>query len=241
MQTSTYVALTSQLALDQRMAALAQNIANVKTSGYRAEFLDFNKLVSRTGQSETDFVSPGRSRIDSESGGLTQTKNPLDVAVKGEGYFSFQGKTGTYYSRDGRVLMTSDGRMVNTSGEPLLDASGSPIQLNPGVAEIDIGVDGSVLQQGQKLGQIGLYKLDLSQGFRRAGNAGFVPKVDADPITSFTTNGVLQGYTEESNVNPATAMTSLIQITRAFEAISNLSERANEAEKNAIEVLGSKG
>lgn len=240
METSNYVALSGQLALDQRIAVLAQNIANVKTPGYRAEILDFSKLVARNGSTETAFVSPGKSQVNSEAGGLVQTKNALDIAVKGEGFFAFQGTSGTYYSRDGRLLMANDGRLLNTSGEPVLDASGSTIQLKTNIPEVDIAPDGSVLQGGQKQGQIGLYKVNLSTGFQRAGNAGFIPKVDPEPLTIFTENGVLQGYIEESNVNPATAMTSLIQITRAFEAISSLSERANEAEKNAIEILGSR-
>ena len=240
MEASNYIALSGQLALDQRITALAQNVANSKTAGYRAEILDFNKLVSRSGSAETDFVSPGKSHVSPEAGGVTQTKNQLDIAVKGDGFFAFQGQSGTYYSRDGRLLMANDGHLVNTSGEAVLDVSGSAIQLKPNMPEVDIAADGSVLQGGQKQGQIGLYNIDLSQGFRRTGNAGFVPKVEPEPVVNFTENGVLQGYTEESNVNPATAMTSLIQITRAFEAISNLSERANEAEKNAIEILGSK-
>lgn len=240
METSSYVALSGQLALDQRITALAQNIANAKTTGYRAEILDFNKLVSRNGALETDFVSPGKSHVSTDAGGLVQTKNQLDIAVKGEGFFAFQSQSGTYYSRDGRLLMSSDGRLINTSGEAVLDISGSPIQLKPNLPEIDISADGSVLQGGQKQGQIGLYSIDLSHGFKRSGNVGFIPQSEPETINNFAENGVLQGYTEDSNVNPATAMTSLIQITRAFEAVSNLADRASEAEKNAIQVLGSR-
>ncbi len=240
MEASNYIALSGQIALDQRMTALAQNIANAKTAGYRAEILDFNKLVSRNGVAETDFVSPGRSHVSTDAGGLIQTKNQLDVAVKGDGFFAFEGQSGTYYSRDGRLMMATDGRLINTSGEPVLDVGGSPIQLKPNLPEVDIAADGSVLQGGQKQGQIGLYNVDLSHGYKRLGNAGFAPKTQAEAISNFASNGILQGYTEDSNVNPANAMTSLIQITRAFEAMSTLSDRASEAEKNAIDILGSR-
>jgi flagellar basal-body rod protein FlgF len=240
MQTSTYVALSGQLALDRRMQALAQNIANARTSGYRSEVLDFNSLMSTTGSHETAFASPGKTHINSESGGLSLTKNPLDLAAKGDGFFAYQSTSGTYYSRDGRLLLASDGRLLNTAGEPVLDSGGAPLQLDPRIPDIAISNTGVVTQAGLRKGQIGLYKINLETGFARHGSAGFLPKTEAEAVTDFSRDGVLQGYIEESNVNPAMEMARLIQITRAFEAVSALSERTNEAEKSAIEILGSK-
>jgi flagellar basal-body rod protein FlgF len=240
MQTSAYVALSGQLALDRRMQALAQNIANARTSGYRSEILDFNSVISVTGPHETKFTSSGKTHVNPESGGLSLTKNPLDLAARGEGFFAYQSATGIYYSRDGRLLLTPDGRLLNTSGEPVLDSGGAQLQLDPAVPDITIDDTGVVSQAGSRKGQIGLYRINLDAGFVRHGNSGFVPKTEAEPVIDFTREGMLQGYIEESNVNPAFEMTRLIQITRAFEAVSTLAERTFEAEKSAIEILGSK-
>jgi flagellar basal-body rod protein FlgF len=239
METSTYVALSGQLALDKRMAALAQNIANARTAGYRAQIVDFKSVLSQAGSTATAFASASKDYVSEESGGLIQTKSPLDIAVKGNGYLAFQSPTGTYYSRDGRLTLSADGHLLNAAGDPVLDSGGGPVQVDPRNADLNIGANGSVLQGGQKLSQIGLFSVDLNKDFQRVGPSGFVPKEDATALTDFNENGVLQGYYEDSNVNPATSMTTLIELTRAFEAASNLNDKAGEAQKSAIDILGS--
>ena len=239
METSTYVALSGQLALDKRMAALAQNIANARTAGYRAQIVDFNTVLSQAGSTATAFASSSKDHVSEESGGLIQTKSPLDIAVKGNGYLAFQSASGTYYSRDGRLTLSNDGRLLNAAGDPLLDSGGGSIQIDPRNPDLSIGPTGALLQGGQKLSQVGLFDVDLSSDFQRTGPSGFIPKGEATPIANFNENGVLQGYYEDSNVNPATSMTTLIEITRAFEAASNLNDKAGEAQKSAIDILGS--
>jgi flagellar basal-body rod protein FlgF len=241
METSGYVGLSAQLALDRRMSSLAQNIANANTAGYRAEVLDFKDVIKATGLLPTDYVIPGGSHVDPSVGGLSQTKNPLDLAVRGSGFFGYQDASGKMvYSRDGRLTLASDGRLMNANGNALTDASGSPLQLDPNIADVSIAADGSILQNGQSRGNVGLFQLNLDGGFSRAPGAAFDPVNPPTPETDFVRNGVVQGYVEESNVNGALAMTSLIQLTRAFEAISQLSERGSDAEKNAIDILGSR-
>jgi flagellar basal-body rod protein FlgF len=240
MEAATYVALSGQLALDRRLVALAQNIANSRTAGYRAQIVDFKSILSHTGAAQTSFASVGKNSVSTEAGGLVPTHNQLDVAVKGGGYFAFQSASGTYYSRDGRLTLATDGRLLNSAGDALLDNGGGPLQIDPGLPDVNIGADGAILQNGQRKGQIGLFNLDLEKGFARAGASGLVPKAEAEAVADFTENGVVQGYYEDSNVNPATAMTTLIEITRAFEAVSNLSEKASEAQKSAIDILGSR-
>ncbi len=239
MENSTYVAMSGQLALDKRMAALAQNIANARTAGYRAQIVDFKSVLSHAGASSTAFASASKDYVSEESGGLIQTKSPLDVAVKGNGYLAFQSSTGTYYSRDGRLTLSADGKLLNAAGDPLLDSGGGFIQVDPSNSDLSIGSNGALMQGGVRKGQIGLFAVDLNKGFQRSGPSGFIPKSDPTPITSFTEDGVLQGYYEDSNVNPATSMTTLIEITRAFEAASNLNDKASDAQKSAIDILGS--
>ena len=240
METSTYVALSGQLALDRRMAALAQNIANARTAGYRAQIVDFKSLLANTGVSDTAFAATGKEFVSTEAGGLVQTKSPLDLAIKGNGFLAFQRNGATYYSKDGRLTLAGDGRLLNAAGDPMLDVGGAPLQVDPALGEVEIGANGLMTQAGQGKGQIGLFDVNLMQGFQRMGASGFIPQAEATRITDFSSDGVVQGYYEDSNVNPTTAMATLIEITRAFEAVSNLSERVSEAQKSAITILGSR-
>jgi len=241
MDTSTYVALSGQLSLERRMATLAQNIANANTNGYRAEVLDFKAVGSITGPSVTDFALPGGSHIDESLGGMTLTKNPLDIAVRGDGFLGYQDANGNVtYSRDGRLTMAPDGRLLNGNGDALVDAQGSAVTLDPTQPNVAIGGDGTIMQNGIHKGQVAVYGVDFTGGFTRAQGAAFIPNRPPAVLTDYNRNGVIQGYIEDSNVNAATSMTSLIQITRAFEAISQLSSQAGDAQKSAIETLGSR-
>ena len=240
METASYVALSGQLALDRRMSALAQNIANARTAGYRAEVVDFKTILAQTGSSETAFSSPGRHFVSEASGGLIQTKNQLDLAVKGAGFLAYQSPNGVYYSRDGRLSLSLDGNLLNSAGDALLDSGGGAIQVDPNIPNIVIDANGAVSQAGQNKGSIGMFEIDLAKGFQRSGPSGFVPIAEPIALSTSDQGGIIQGYYEDSNVDPTRAMTTLIEITRAFEAISNLSDRTSEAQKSAIDVLGSR-
>lgn len=239
MDTSIYVGLSGQMALDQRMSTIAQNIANANTVGYRAGGVDFATIISNTPTHETAFVSEGKNHMSELSGGFTRSGNPLDVAVQGNGFLGIQSPSGTYYSRDGRLSLNAGGQLVNTSGHNLLDSGGSPIQLDPSAGAVTINKDGTIFQSGKRFGQIGLFSVDTRAGFRRVENSGVVPVTTPEPISDHSSSGILQGFVEESNVNAVTEMVRLIQVTRAFEAASSLTDKASEAQRNAIQTLGS--
>ena len=239
METSVYVALSGQMAQAKRMETIAQNIANANTIGYRASGVQFESLSSRTGKFQTEFSSTGENFISQQAGGFTKTGGPLDVAVQGDGYLAYEGPSGTFYSRDGRIVMTPDGQLTSINGHPLLDAGGANMTVDPRGGPITISRTGGVLQDGTQRGTIGLFEIDVSAGFTRFENSGIIPAADAQAINTFARNGVMQGYLEESNVNAVNEMVRMIQVSRAFESISNLSDRAQEAERTAIQTLAS--
>lgn len=241
MDTSTYVSLSGQLALERRMATLAQNVANARSAGYRAAQVNFGSIISTISPIATAFASTGRESVSMEAGGLTRTGNPLDIAVKGDGFFAIQGPDQVYYSRDGRMTLSPEGQLVNSMGHLLLDSGGAAVQVDPKGGPIDINSLGRVMQDGQLKATIGLYAVDTSAGYSRMGDAGLVPKTDAQPMTDFTRNGVVQGYVEEANVNPVMEMVRLIQVTRAFEAVSTMAEKSQDTQRNAISVLAGRG
>jgi flagellar basal-body rod protein FlgF len=240
MDTGMYVALSGQLALDRRMQTIAGNVANAGTVGYRAEGVHFEEMLSRVSPLPTAFASAGVSHVTEAAGGLRKTDDPLDVAIQGNGFIGIQTPQGTAYTRDGRMQMLPDGQLVSLNGHPVLDVGGAPLQLDPGGGPVGIARDGMITQNGRQVGAIGLSEIDLSRPYRRVENAAFIPGTPAQPILSFDGNGMVQGFVEESNVNPVAQMTQLIQVTRAFEGLGSTIDEVNAAEKNAIQTLAAR-
>jgi flagellar basal-body rod protein FlgF len=238
MDTSSYVALSGQVALEKRLSTIAFNIANARSTGFRASTVNFESVLSKTRAFETAFSSPGREGLDPRAGALKKTGNMLDLAVKGQAFLSVETPHGQVYSRDGRLNITPEGLLTNLEGHPVLDIGGGQITVDPRIATVDVAADGTVSQQGRALGQIGLFDLNLSDGYRRSGATGIVPKAEAQPVTSFANNGLVQGFLEDSNVNPVAEMANMIEVTRTFEALNALADKAQDAERNAIQILG---
>ena len=131
METSLPVALSGQIAMEKRLETLAHNLANVRTVGFRAEEVRFEELLSRTAPDPVAFVTEGETYLSNKSGALTQTGNPLDLAIRGEAFFAYQGQNGLIYTRDGRMEVTPEGTLQTLTGRPLVDSGGAPLQIDP--------------------------------------------------------------------------------------------------------------
>ena len=240
MQTSLYVALSGQLALDRRLAAIANNVANAGTVGYRAQGVHFESLVDRHSPRPTAFAAVGREFAVDRAGGLNKTGNPLDVAVMGGGYLAIQTPAGTAYTRDGRMQLLDTGELLTLAGHPVLDAGNAPIVLDPAAGPVDINRDGMISQHGKAAAAIGLFNIDPTKPFQRYENSALIPSSAGSPILSFQSDGLVQGFVEESNVNGVSEMTKLIAVTRAFEGVTSAIEDSNASLKEAIQTLASR-
>ncbi|CAN0655554.1 flagellar basal-body rod protein FlgF [Nitratireductor aquimarinus] len=237
MQTGLYVALSSQVALEKRLGTLADNVANAGTVGFRGTSVNFRDLVSGDGPDSVSFAAPGSPNIDTHQGGLRETKNPFDFAVQGEAWFGLETPAGTVVTRDGRFTMRETGELVSLDGHPVLDAGGAPLLLDPLAGPPEASADGTLRQNGQLVGAIGLYEFAPSQNYARFGNSGFVAD-DAQPVVDQPGVGVAQGFVEEANVNPVQQMMNLIEVQRTFEHVSALMSDSDTALKDAIKLLG---
>lgn len=240
MDTSVYVGLSGQIALERRLATIANNVANAGTAGFRAEGVHFATVVSATAPFQTSFVTAGSSHVDSRSGGFSKTGNPLDVAIQGSSFMAIQTPQGIGYTRDGRMQMLPTGDLVSLNGHPILDISGSPLTLNPAAGPVEISHDGMIRQDGIALGAIGLFDVDLSKGYSRFENSAFLPQAEPVAVEDFTRNGMVQGFAEESNVNPILEMTRLIAVQRAFEAVNGGMEQRDQTMRDTIQALGAR-
>jgi flagellar basal-body rod protein FlgF len=237
MQSNIYVGLSAQLALQRRLDTVANNVANSSTAGFRAEQMSFEELLSKSGQTAVSFVSKGQSYLSTQGGELTQTDNPLDIAVRGDAWLSIQTPTGTAYTRDGRMKMRADGVLTNLMGDPFLDAGGTPIQLDPDGGTITINKAGTIEQDGNNLGAFGLYALPQGAKLTRAQGSSVVSDQPAVPEIDFLRTGVVQGYVEKSNVNPILEMTHLTTLQRSFDAVSNVLRETESSLQDSLKTL----
>ncbi|MBP1861855.1 flagellar basal-body rod protein FlgF [Rhizobium herbae] len=238
MQTGLYVAVSSQMALEKRMNTLADNVANSSTVGFRSTEVKFNQLLGDTKPAKVSFVSEGQEFLNTNNGGLNRTGNQLDFAIKGDAWFQIDTPGGTALTRDGRFTLTETGDLVTLRGYPVLDAGGAPIQLNSQANEIKVGADGSIHQDGTQVAALGLYEANFSNGFSRYDNSAVMPKSQPEPVVDRFDVGVMQGYVEESNVNPVQEMSQLIMVSRAFENVTALMRDSEGSLDEAIKTLG---
>jgi flagellar basal-body rod protein FlgF len=241
MQSGMYVSLSAQRALDKRLTTIADNMANVNTVGFRATEVKFDDLVARTGNemnAKVAFVSQGNDYLNTESGEMQETGNPLDFAVKGDAWMALETPAGQVLTRDGRFSLTTTGELISLRGYPVLDVGGGRIQLNPNGGEASVSKDGTVFQDGRQMGRIGLFTADVSKGYLRYDNSGIKTTQAPQPVVDDATVGIMQGYIEQSNVNGISQMTQLIQVSRAFESVSNSMGQSENNMNEALKTLG---
>jgi len=238
MQGAIYVGLSGQIALEQRLETIAHNVANSSTAGFRAEEVKFETVMSRVPPNPVAFVSSGGTYLSRQTGDIVRTDDPFDVAVQGDVWMSIDVAGKQVYTRDGRLMMNTNGDLQSISGNPILDVGGAPIVLNPAGGAPNISRDGTITQNGQQIGAIGLYRIEEDAKLTRAENSGVIPNRPATAALDFSNIGVVQGFTERGNVNPVTEITRLIEVHRAFEALTNSMAAEDTTMQTAIRELG---
>ena len=239
MQSGIYVGLSGQIALERRMGTIAHNVANSSTAGFRSEEIKFESVLSAVPPEPVAFASTGGTYLSRQSGGFVQTGNQFDVAVQGDVWLSIDVNGTQVYTRDGRMRMTDNGDLQTLNGNSILDAGGAPITLDPNGGAPQIAHDGTITQTGRSFGASGLYRIDENAKLMRADNSGVIPSLTPEAALDFSNVGVMQGYIEQSNVNPVQEITQLISVQRAFEGITNSINLADTALQDAIKALGS--
>lgn len=241
MQSALYVGLSAQVALEKRLQTIANNVANVNTAAFRTDVVKFETVLSKAGANPVAFSSPGDNIISREQGNITESGNPLDVAVVGQGWIAFAGPNGTVYTRDGRLQIAPNGDLQTVSGFPVIDAGGAQITLDPNGGPISIARSGAITQDNNEIGSIGLFDIPTDANLERYGNSGVTPDRPATAIADFSRNGFKQGYVEGSGANPMMELTKLIAASRAFDGTNSMIEGTESSLQNAIRTLGEPG
>ncbi|MEM7694950.1 MAG: flagellar basal-body rod protein FlgF [Pseudomonadota bacterium] len=238
MPSDLYVALSGQVTMDERLTTIANNVANMRTAGFRAETVDFKSVFSETRSESVAFATVGTQHIDRRQGPIERTGNQLDVAISGDGFFAIQTPEGLAYTRDGRFTVNEAGDLLTVTGHAVTDEGGAPMVVDPARGPISFGTDGTVSQEGAVVGRIGLFAIPEAANLSRYGDAAVLSDLPVEPVEDRVLNGVRQGYLEGSNVNAVHAITELIEVQRAFEyANSSVSDR-NRSLQQAVRTLG---
>ena len=236
MQQALPVALSSQVALQRRLDTLADNLANATTPGHLATNVRFEAALARNGGAGVSFVSHGGEVLDSRRGAMIETGGALDFAVRGEAWLGIETPAGTVLTRDGRTRMDPDGTLRTLEGHAVLDPGGGPVRLDPDGGPVIATADGTLLQGGRQTGRIGLFETDAPPRTRWS-NSGVIPSGVPRPVVDRTDVGLVQGHIEGSNVNAVEQMVRLIEVTRGFETVAGLAQRADGTLNEAFRTL----
>jgi flagellar basal-body rod protein FlgF len=242
MDNTVYVGLSRQMLLERELDITANNLANVDTVGYKFEQLLNAADPAPTGGAggrppvTVTFVTADGVARDYRQGALTQTGSPLDVAIDGKGFFTVNTPSGPRYTRDGRFKLDPTGKLVTQDGEPVQGAGGD-IVLDPKKGAVSIAENGVISQQGEQVGKLQVVNFDSLAALSKDG--GNLYRNDSNLTPTPSASAVLkQGMLEASNVQPVAQITRLIEINRAYDAISNLMNTTNTLSSTAIQRLG---
>ena len=249
MENSHLIGLSRQVTLERQMDVVANNVANVNTSGFKADRSLFQEFLM-PGAHEDNFV--GRDRRlsyvqdratfhDFSQGAAEATKNPLDVAIDGGGFLVVQTPAGERYTRDGGLQINNQGQLVTVAGNPVLGTNG-PIVFQPTDKDISIADDGNitVLEGTNRIdsvrGKLRLVSFAQAQALLKEGS-NLYSAGEGSAAQPDITSKVRQGFIEKSNVNSVAEMSRMIEVTRAYTQISAMLQQQGDLRKSALERL----
>jgi len=237
MENATYATLSRQMGLMSELRIVANNIANANTTGFQREGLLFAEHVSALG-GDHESLSLATSLVrdtDQTQGTLTQTGGALDLAIEGPGYFLIETPAGERLTRAGSFTSDGNGELVNMDGRRVLDAGGAPIFIPQDAGQIGIAPDGTISANGAPIGQVGIVvPTDPLQLVRESGTlfearGGFEEAPDARMV---------QGFLENSNVNPIAQISRMIEVQRAYELGQSFLDKEDERIRGVIRAIG---
>ncbi|WP_418316583.1 flagellar basal body rod protein FlgF [Piscinibacter sakaiensis] len=234
-----YLSMSGARAMLDRQAVLANNLANVSTTGFRAELSAFRAVpVEGDGASTRVFALETSVGYDPSEGPTIPTGRNLDVAMKGNAWLALQSLNGTEaYTRAGALTVREDRTLVNHSGLVALGANG-PIQV-PADSEISIASDGTVSAVKGNAPAVVVGKLKLvtpAEPFQRGADGLFRTR-DAAALPADPEAKLQGGALEGSNVSPVGGMVAMIAASRQFESQMKLLQTAESDEKAAAQLL----
>jgi flagellar basal-body rod protein FlgF len=241
MENAQLIGLSRQMALQRQMDVVANNIANLNTTGFKSEQLLFEEYMMPVARDRDfsfsdqrlSFVQDWSTVHDMSTGTIMTTGNPLDVALEGEGFLVVQTPQGERYTKAGSLVIDASGTLVDLMGNPVLSDAG-PITFTPADSDISIGADGSIASSEGIKGRLRIVEFADAQAATREGSNLWAGE---NPLAATSTR-VLQGAIEKSNVSGIAEMTEMIRVQRAYQSLASMQEKQDDMRRNAIQRLG---
>jgi flagellar basal-body rod protein FlgF len=254
-----YASASGMLADQKRLDVVANNLANVSTTGYKRETTltqpfsalllerindrDSNLAVQPPTVGNlgvgTQFIATATRLTD---GAVKATGNPLDVAIVGDGFFAVNTNNGVRYTREGNFSVNAQGTLVTPAGYSVL-VDGRPVTATPGTA-LSIDDTGEVRSGKQVMGRLSIPTSRALGALRKEGNSLWAQAGPADStilIPQAESTGQFQlrvGYLESSNVEAVTEMVDMITLMRSFEANQKALQAQDETLQKAVSEVG---
>lgn len=252
MENALLIGLSRQMALARELEVVANNIANINTTGYKADnavFQEFLMPGARHDQFQgsdrrMSYVHDRATWHDFSAGALQKTGNPLDVAIDGDAFLVVQTPNGERYTRNGAFQLNATGQLVTIDGYPVL-GDGGPIQFQNTDRDITINGDGSItVREGintrdSSRGKLRLARFEQRSQLQKDGGALFrAPDgVTPQPLTTSDRVRVVQGAVEQSNVRPVLEMARMIEVSRTYSQIASILQQHGDMRHNSIDKL----
>ncbi|MCB0155429.1 MAG: flagellar hook-basal body protein [Anaerolineae bacterium] len=242
-----YTAAAGMLSNLMRHESIVHNLANVQTTGYKADratLTDFPSLLLheiRGGESGPEIgragtgVSMAALVTDFSVGAFQLTDHPYDFAVGSDGFFQVQTPDGVRYTRDGRFHRDSDGRLVTADGYLVMGSNG-PISLPDG--QLTVSTRGELFVEDALVGQLALVRFDDTADLLKDGQTTFVNQQVQPADIPAEEAEIYQGYLEDSNVDTAQTVTEMTSVLRAYQASQRLVQFQDQINARTVGELG---
>lgn len=243
MNSGIYPAVSGSLAAMRKLDVISNNLANINTPGYKKDKLSFEGLLAGSvtppvvpqGATADPILQKENMYIDFASGPTSQSGNPLDLALDGEGFFAVTTPDGTAYTRQGNFRASADGTLVTVDGYPVQGTGGAAIRIQGSHIEIDAG--GGVMVDGSQVGTIRVADFEKPYTLTKTAGALFVPE-NPQVTPQEGKARIQQGHIEGSNVESISEMVQLIETNRYFEACSKVIKGFDDMAAKAANDLG---
>lgn len=250
MQNMLLVGLSRQVTLQRELDVVANNIANINTTGFKgngAVFEEFIGKIARQGNlsrrdAQVSFVRDRSTWTDMTQGNLERTGNPLDVAIKGNGFLTVQTPNGERFTRNGAFQVNSAGQLVTSEGYQVMGENG-PITMQPNDRDVRISADGTIsVREGANVdveslrGKLRMTSFDNPGLLRKDGSSTFSAPNGVNALPD-TTSEFIQGSIEKSNVNSVMEMTRMIEVTRTYTQVASMLQQQSDLQRTAVEKL----
>jgi flagellar basal-body rod protein FlgF len=221
MDSGFYAACTALMARTQTLDLVANNLANVSTSGYRAQHDSFRSLLATSSslplsglnQAVNNYSVIGGGQLDLSQGSLERTGNDLDFGIEGRGFFAVQTAGGQLFTRDGSFHVSPKGQLVTSTGDTVLGTDNRPIPIVG--APVSVSPDGTISVNGALAGQLKVVDFPAGTPLESVGKTYYsAPEKTGAPATEAS---IQQGTLESSNVNPVASSIELITVQRYAE------------------------